>query len=146
MELEFEPEVSSGWSYDFTQVVEEEKIHKIVNSYQIMYKMDKRGLISDKSAYAYHKDFVSRVISLNPEDYLKNVARDHSQHISVNQSVVGGMPSISGTRIPISLVLACLRDGMSISEICEDYGLNGDQVKASIEYSIDVLNRPYHEE
>ncbi|MDQ0252835.1 uncharacterized protein (DUF433 family) [Evansella vedderi] len=29
---------------------------------------------------------------------------------------------VKGTRIQVSLILACLRDGMTMDEIIEDYG------------------------
>ncbi|MNC97297.1 hypothetical protein D3C83_149110 [compost metagenome] len=50
---------------------------------------------------------------------------------------------IAGTRIQVSLILACFRDGMTVEEICEDYRLNPDQVKAALDYAIEVLDDPF---
>ncbi|OUB82788.1 hypothetical protein BK773_25865 [Bacillus thuringiensis serovar indiana] len=63
----------------------------------------------------------------------------------MNVDILGGLPSLKGTRIPISTILACFADEMNIDEICEDYDLTPEQIKSSLKFVIDVLNRPYYE-
>jgi uncharacterized protein (DUF433 family) len=82
----------------------------------------------------------------NGKYYLKSIAEKHKDYISLNSSIIGGMPAIACRRIPVSLVIACFRDGMSVEEICEDYSLSSGQLIASLDYAIDVLDRPFHEE
>lgn len=77
--------------------------------------------------------------------YLKEIKLNHPK-ITIDESIVSGMPVISGRRITVSLILACLRDGMSIKEIAEDYELSNEDVISSLEYCIDLLNRPFYEE
>ncbi|SHF23027.1 Uncharacterized conserved protein, DUF433 family [Seinonella peptonophila] len=74
--------------------------------------------------------------------YLNEIAQDYVS-ITCNKKIVGGMPAIKGTRIQVSLILACLRDKMSIEEICEDYHLSSDNIKKAMEYAIAVLDRPF---
>ncbi|SHF34807.1 Protein of unknown function [Seinonella peptonophila] len=45
--------------------------------------------------------------------YLNKIAEAHNC-ISSNRRIINGMPVIKGTRIQVSLVLACLRDEMTI--------------------------------
>lgn len=77
--------------------------------------------------------------------YFIDVAKN-SDYVNINNKVIGGVPAIAGRRISVTLILACLRDGMSIGDICEDYDLTPDQIIGAIEYAINVLNKPYEEE
>lgn len=77
------------------------------------------------------------------EQYFKSLSNDHSL-IRADERYVGGKPSIQGTRIPVSLILACLRDDMTKSEIKEDYGVDEQQINAAIDYAVDALDKPYH--
>ncbi len=42
--------------------------------------------------------------------------------IVVDERMLGGNPSIKGTRLSVELILNCLADGMTPEEIDEDYG------------------------
>jgi uncharacterized protein (DUF433 family) len=43
------------------------------------------------------------------------------QYISSNPKIMGGVPCITGTRIPISVILYRLKDGHSIEDINDMY-------------------------
>ena len=104
------------------------------------------GLTLDYKAYTrYHQDTYGWVVFMVSRNYLNLIANEHDS-ITMNKYILGGMPAIKGTRIPVSLILSCFRDNMKISEICEDYHLTEEQVIQSIEYTIDVLNRSFYEE
>lgn len=108
---------------------------------------DASGLNRLSCEYTYHIEFVNKVMTVNNgKYYLKSIAEKHKSYVSLNSSVIGGMPAIASRRIPISLIIACFRDGLSIQDICEDYNLSSEQVKASLNYAIDVLDFPFHEE
>ena len=47
--------------------------------------------------------------------------------VSVDPEVVHGKPVISGTRIPVSLVLGQLAVGVSYEELEREYGLSKEQ-------------------
>jgi uncharacterized protein (DUF433 family) len=53
------------------------------------------------------------------------------------------MPHIDGTRVQVSIILACLRDNMTIGEICEDYNLDKKDIIDAINYAIDVMDIPF---
>mgnify|MGYP002621781205 FL=1 len=77
-------------------------------------------------------------------NYFEKVTRDYSS-ISMNKEIVGGMPVVKGTRIPVALIISCLSEGMTIEEISEDFGLKENEVRESLNYVVDLLNRPFHE-
>jgi len=48
--------------------------------------------------------------------------KDDSLHgVTVDPLVCHGQPCLKGTRIPVSVVLDCLGDGMTIDEIVDQY-------------------------
>ncbi|TCP69261.1 DUF433 domain-containing protein [Baia soyae] len=67
----------------------------------------------------------------------------HQPGISMDQKVVSEMPVIQGTRIQVTMILACLRDGMTTEEICEDYGLTREQIQQALSFAIRVLDDPF---
>ena len=62
--------------------------------------------------------------------------------ITINPKIHFGKPCIAGTRIPVLNVLELVRDGISFEKILEDYypRLQRDDIRASIQYAIDVLS------
>lgn len=55
--------------------------------------------------------------------------------ISVNPFVCHGQARITGTRIPVSVVLDCLADGMAIGEILDQYSsVSAEDVRAAAAY------------
>ena len=55
--------------------------------------------------------------------------------ISVDVEVVHGKPVISGTRVPVSLVLGQLAGGISYDELEREYSLAAEQVHAALGYA-----------
>lgn len=43
------------------------------------------------------------------------------QWIVVDADLLGGQPTVKGTRLSVSHILACLAEGMTASNIAEDY-------------------------
>ena len=78
------------------------------------------------------------------EQYFKKIAR-RFQTIQIDEKRLSGMPVIENTRIPVSLIVACFKDEMTISEICEEYKLTEKEVEEAMEYVIEVLDVPYLE-
>ncbi len=59
--------------------------------------------------------------------------------ISVNPEVCGGKPCIGGTRIWVSLLLDCLADGMTETELRAEYPqLTHEDVLAAIAYGAEA--------
>lgn len=43
------------------------------------------------------------------------------QWIVIDADLLGGQPTVKGTRLSVSHILACLAEGMTAEEIAEDY-------------------------
>ena len=60
-------------------------------------------------------------------------------HITVNPAVLHGKACIRGTRIPVSVVLANLADGLSPAEIIQSYpSLTPESIQAALAYASDL--------
>ena len=55
--------------------------------------------------------------------------------ITADPAVAFGKPVIAGTRIPAALVLGQLAGGVGEKEICEQYDLTPEQVRAALRYA-----------
>lgn len=100
---------------------------------------------------AYNQDMKHKVIFWkNSNDnqkirqYFKSRAKKFT-NIQIDEKKIGGMPAIKNTRIPVSLIVACLKDEMTFQEICEEYKLAPEDIEAAMEYVIEILDTPYQE-
>lgn len=61
--------------------------------------------------------------------------------IAVNPNIHFGKPCVTGTRIPVQDVLELVRDGVSFSDIIQDYypDIELDDIRACIQYAIDIV-------
>jgi uncharacterized protein (DUF433 family) len=60
--------------------------------------------------------------------YLERIVRD--------PNILGGKPTIKGTRVPVSLILNLIAHGVTFSEITEDYPyVTEDDIKAALLYA-----------
>lgn len=58
------------------------------------------------------------------------------ERISVDHQVMGGVPCIRGTRIPVATVVGMVAEGMSVSEIVANFPqLAEDDVKDALRYA-----------
>jgi uncharacterized protein (DUF433 family) len=58
------------------------------------------------------------------------------KYISSDPQVMHGKPCIKGTRIPVSLVVAMLSDGMSVNAILKEYpSLTKTSIRAALKYA-----------
>jgi uncharacterized protein (DUF433 family) len=56
--------------------------------------------------------------------------------ISSNPEIMHGKPCVKGTRIPVSLVVSMLADGMTEEEVLKDYpSLSLKSIKAALKYA-----------
>lgn len=57
-------------------------------------------------------------------------------HVTADPAVMHGQACIRGTRIPVSLVLGCLADGMTAAEIVAEYPtLTTEAIPAALAYA-----------
>jgi len=61
--------------------------------------------------------------------------------ISVDPTIHFGKPCVTGTRITVQNVLELVREGLSFSEIIENYypELTPDDIRTCVQYAIDVV-------
>ena len=62
---------------------------------------------------------------------------DFWQHINVDKAIQGGAPVIRGTRVPVQIIVGSLAGGMTVEEVCEEYGVTEEQVRAALGYRAD---------
>jgi uncharacterized protein (DUF433 family) len=62
--------------------------------------------------------------------------------ITVDEHVMGGVPCIAGTRIPVATIVGQLGQGRSIDEVLADYPITRDDVLAALRFAADALDRP----
>lgn len=58
--------------------------------------------------------------------------------ISVNKDIRFGKPVISGTRIPVDLILGKLAGGMSYDQVANEYGILKEDILAALNYSSSI--------
>ncbi len=68
------------------------------------------------------------------------IDRSLLQRISSNPEIFGGKPIVRGLRISVELVLSLLAQGVSHSELLEDYpALQPEDIKACLAYAHAVI-------
>ena len=101
---------------------------------------------------AYNKGMKRNIIFWENDDvnyqeverYFKKIANKFTQ-IQIDEKKLSGMPLIKNTRIPVSLIVACLKDEMTFEDICEEYKITKEDIEKSMEYVVEVLDIPYQE-
>jgi len=61
-------------------------------------------------------------------------------HISVDRTIHHGATVISGTRVPVSIVLGSLAGGMTKAQVMREYELSQEQVGAALAYAAQVVS------
>ena len=59
--------------------------------------------------------------------------------ISVNEKVRFGKPVITGTRVPVDLILGKLAGGMTYEEVMAEYELTREDILAALDYAAKTL-------
>ncbi|MBD1844131.1 DUF433 domain-containing protein [Cyanobacteria bacterium FACHB-63] len=62
-------------------------------------------------------------------------------HISVDSKIHHGVSVITGTRVPVSIVIGSLAGGMSKEEVMQEYELTKTQVEAALGYAADLVKQ-----
>jgi uncharacterized protein (DUF433 family) len=71
----------------------------------------------------------------------QNNTKSYTALISVNPGIHFGQPCIAGTRITVANILELIEAGIPLQEIVGEYypDLTDEQVKACVQYAIDVI-------
>ena len=59
--------------------------------------------------------------------------------ISVDEKVRFGKPVITGTRVPVDLILGKLAGGMTYEEVMVEYEINREDILATLDYAAKTL-------
>jgi len=60
-------------------------------------------------------------------------------YIAVDPAVQGGHPVIKGRRVPVQVLVGGLAGGMTVEEVCEQYRVSEEQLRAALEYAADTI-------
>lgn len=64
------------------------------------------------------------------------------EHISVDPEIHHGEPCIKGTRIPVSIIVGSVADGMSFDVIIDAYPkLKKESIQAALAYAADIVRQ-----
>jgi uncharacterized protein (DUF433 family) len=61
------------------------------------------------------------------------------KRIAIDKNIRHGKPVIKGTRVPVDIILGSMAGGMSYEEICKEYEIEIDDIKAAIEYATKII-------
>jgi uncharacterized protein (DUF433 family) len=54
--------------------------------------------------------------------------------VTADPQIAFGKPVIAGTRVPVVVVLGQLAGGVAIADLCAEYDLTPEQVRAAVRY------------
>jgi uncharacterized protein (DUF433 family) len=67
---------------------------------------------------------------------------DWHKHISVDPEIHHGEPCIKGTRVPVSMIVGSVADGMSFDSILDSYPqLKKESIQAALAYAADIVRQ-----
>jgi uncharacterized protein (DUF433 family) len=67
---------------------------------------------------------------------------DWRDYIERDSDVMLGKPVFRGTRLTVQFILERLAQGAALDELCREYSLSTDQVRAAIAYAAAALEPP----
>ena len=60
--------------------------------------------------------------------------------ISINERIHFGRPVITGTRVPVHLILGKLAGGMSYDEVVQEYDITLEDILACLDYAAKTIS------
>ncbi len=65
-------------------------------------------------------------------------------YISIDPEIHHGEPCIKGTRIPVSIIIGSIADGMSIDEVLKEYPqISREEIQAVLAYAADLVRQEW---
>jgi uncharacterized protein (DUF433 family) len=62
------------------------------------------------------------------------------QRISIVHEIMGGVPCIAGTRIPVATIVGMIGDGATVEQLVDDYPqLSVDEVYEALHFAADAV-------
>ena len=72
-----------------------------------------------------------------------NLCHMSKSKITVSSTVSFGKPCISGTRIAVEQILACLSEGWTHAKIKKEFGISDNDIKACIDFAYHSVSRTH---
>jgi len=69
---------------------------------------------------------------------MKNTTPNNA--ITIDTEIQHGKPVLTGTRIPVAIIIGSLAGGMSYEEVIEEYAITRQQILTSLAYFSELLN------
>ncbi len=69
-----------------------------------------------------------------------------NDRINIDPAVCHGKPVLTGTRVPVAIVLGSLAGGMSYDEVQEEYSVSIEDIRAAISYAAELVEEERHHE
>ncbi|MFI5395209.1 MAG: DUF433 domain-containing protein [Candidatus Binatia bacterium] len=67
-----------------------------------------------------------------------------ADRIVIDPRIQHGRPVIRGTRVPIVRLLGGLAGGMSVDEVCREYDVTQEDVRAALAYASQLVEEEEH--
>lgn len=67
-----------------------------------------------------------------------------NERIIIDPELQHGKPVIRGTRVPITRILGGLAGGMTFEEICREYDVTVEDIRAAIKYAKELIEQETH--
>jgi uncharacterized protein (DUF433 family) len=83
---------------------------------------------------------VAIIMSIN---IVKEVVKmEIAPNISVNPQIHHGAPVITGTRMPVSIVVGSLAGGISKEDVSREYAITIEQIEAALSFAAELAPKP----
>lgn len=67
-----------------------------------------------------------------------------NERIIIDPQIQHGKPVIRGTRVPVARLLGGLAGGMSFEDLCREYGVQIEDIRAAISYAEQLVKGEAH--
>ncbi len=62
------------------------------------------------------------------------------ERVVIDPEVCHGKPIIRGTRVPVTRIIGSLAGGMTTREICDEYDVTDEDVRAALAYAQELVD------
>jgi len=67
---------------------------------------------------------------------------NYQKYITINPKILAGKPVITGTRIPVDIIIKKLGQNMNVEEILQDYPrVTKEAILASLRYAGEIISK-----
>jgi uncharacterized protein (DUF433 family) len=67
-----------------------------------------------------------------------------NERIIIDPVLQHGKPVIRGTRVPVTRILGGLAGGMTFDEICREYDVSAEDIRAAVTYAEELVEQETH--